>query len=665
MAALGACLSILLGYDLWKRVFQGDPNVPGKVVKLDGQPVTVVGVLPPEAAFPPRAEAWTPLAADPNDGNAYYLAGVGRLRKGVSAAQAKADLTRVHKGMIQGVKAASNEFTFPLVAPLRDRFLGDFKMAVRTLLGAVGVVLLMACVNIAGLMMVRGEARSREIAIRAAVGASGPRIVRQLLAESLLLAGLGGALGVLLGKVFLRALISLMPEDLPRWVRFDWDWRFALFAIAVTGAAALLFGLAPALQAAAVDGRGCLQAASRSTLSRGKRGALGALVVCEIALALMLLVCSGLLIQTFRKVLHVDPGFRPENVLSWWLDLPSSRYPKPEAQFAFYRELVGRLSALPGVTAVSAVSKVPLGGHDGTFFVVEGAPPPGPKDQNPVVLELVVFPGYLKAMGIALAAGRGLTEQDEAPGAANVALVSESFAKRFWPGADPLGKRFRANNGKFAEKDWFRVVGVTRDVRHYGLDEEARPTVFKPFPTRPRSGMALVLRSSAEVGGLAPAARQAIRRMDPELAMSDVKTMTERLDASLAPRRAAAWLFGAFAGVAIALAVAGIYGVVSFAVGQRRREIGIRMALGARPRQVMLGVLGGGMALVAMGVAAGLAASLAVAGLLKSLLFGVSGHDAATYGIAVTLVVCVGALANWFPARRAATVDPNSVLRFE
>jgi len=658
----GGAKVILLGYDLWRSLFHGDPNVSGRIVKLDEQPYTVIGVLPREAVLPPDAEAWLPLAADPNKGGQYYLDGIGRLKRGVSIDQGKADLMRVHKGMIQSVKAYVNTLTFPTVMPLRNRYLGDFRTVTHILLGAVGVVLLIACVNIAGLMMVRGEARSREIAIRAAVGASRGRIVRQLMTESLVLAGLGGATGVLLGKAFLAGMVSVMPDDVPHWIGFGWDGRFALFAILVTGAAAMLFGLAPALQAAAVDAGSCLQEASRSSMSRSRHRILSGLVICEIALACVLLVCSGLLIQAFRKVLHVDPGFRPDHMMTWRLELPDSKYPKAEQQLAAYSDLIARLKTLPGATAVSAASLIPLaGGHEGNFFIAEGAPPLRPNEQNPVVLTVAALPGYFETMGMTLLKGRWFTEQDQAAHAPQVVIVNETFARRFWPGQNPVGKRVRFDG----ETPWMQVAGLARDTKHYGLDAEMRPEVFLPFGVHPESGLTLVVRTPMDASGLVAPVRETIRQVDPGLAMFEVRTMTEWLDRSLWPRRAGSWLLGAFAVVAILLAVAGIYGVVSFSVSRRTREIGIRIALGARPGDVMLRVLAGGMVLVAIGLAVGLAVSMAIANVLKSMLFGVSGWDLATYGTVAALVVSVGALANSIPARRAASVDPMRALRFE
>jgi predicted permease len=647
---------ILLGYVLWQRLFQGDKTVVGRVLKLNEKPFTVIGVLPREASFPPDVEAWLPLAADVTKGGSFYLSGVGRLKHGVSMQQAAADLLRVHK------TNQDNTIASPIVGSLRDRYLGNYKTATRILLGAVGVVLLIACVNIAGLMLVRGESRSREMAIRTAIGASRARVVRQLLTESLVLAAAGGILGVALGNLFLAGLVSLMPDDLPKFVRFDLDGRFALFCVAVTGAAAVLFGLVPSLQAAAVDTLNCLQEAARSTVSRGKRTALSALVTGEIALALVLLAGSGLLLQAFLKVTRQDPGFRSQNVLTFSLRLPPLKYPKPEQQMAFYTNLSGRLGALPGVASASAAMIVPLDGHSGWFYEAEGAQRPPKKDQNPVVLQITALPGYFDAMGITVRAGRDFDARDNESNAPKVVVVNETFAKHFWGSVDAVGKRVH-HPGR--NNVWYQVVGVVRDMRHYGLDGEIRPEVFVPFSLNPSDGMTLAIHTLTDARTLTGPARDVVRQMDATLPVYNIRTMADRLDRSLWIRRAYSWLFVAFAAVAVLLAAAGIYGVISFAVSQRTREIGIRIALGARPGQVMGAILRQGMLLVAIGVVAGLAASQLTAGVLETMLFGVSPRDAATYLMVILGVALVGLAANYVPARRAAAIEPMKALRAE
>ena len=661
----GGAKVVLLGYGLWQRLFQSDRNVPGRVLQLDNESYTVVGVLPREAVLPDRAELWTPLAADPSPGkgSGWYLSGVGRLKRAVSIDQARADLLRVHRGMIpSGAKV--NDITSPILTPLRDRYLGDYRTVSHILLGGVAAVLLIACVNIAALMMVRGSSRAREIAIRTALGASRQRIVRQLLTENVVLAMIGGILGVLLGELCLRGLTSLMPSDnLPRWINFAMDGRFAIFCVAIIGAAALLFGLAPAVQASHVDTRGSLQDAGvRATLTRSRQATLGAFVVCEISLALVLSIGAGLLLEAFRKVLQVDAGFRPENVISYSVNLPNVKYSKPEQRVAFFETLVDRLRAVPGVKSVGAASAPPLGGHWGNFWEAEGSRPLGPNDKNPVVLQVVATPGYFDAIGMTFLAGRPFEPQEADLKFTRTAVVNETFAKYYWKNESPIGKRIRyqGNTGL-----WIQVVGLVRDEKHYGLDQEMKPSVLVPLRGTPRNSMSIVIRASIEPQMLVAPAREVLRQLDPDLPMFDVRTMTDRLDQSVWARRAYSWLFGVFAVMAVVLAAAGIYGVVSYAVSQRTQEIGIRMALGAQPGQVLRQTLLSGMLLVSIGIAIGLAGALAALRLLQTLLFGVSSTDPLVYGIVVVGVALVGLLANFVPARRAASVEPMRALRFE
>jgi predicted permease len=659
---------ILLGYELWHSLFRGDRGIVGRIVKLDNEAYTVIGVLPREAVLPYETQAWTPLDSEHDQSGSYFLEGVGRLKRGVTVDQARADLFRVHNSLTSGnAKAAQssqklNQITSPILTSLRERALGDLTTVTRVLLGAVAIVLLIACVNVAALMLVRAEGRSREIAIRTAVGASRGRIVRQLFTESLLLAGAGGIGGVLLGQVFLQGLVSFIPEDIPRWVRFDLDWRFALFAVAVTGAAAVVFGLAPAFQAASLDASRCLHEMGRSTLSRRKRRALGVLAAFEVTLAVVLLSSSGLLLEAFQKVLHTDPGFRTENVITWNLRLPDTAYPKPEQQYAFYKTLLDRLGALPGARSASAASLPPLSGHTGYFFISESGRQFGAGDDTPVTLAVRTMHGYFQGMGIRLLAGRFFDERDDGRMEPRVAIVNESFAKFYWPGQSAVGKRI-AMAGK--GNPWIEVVGVTRDTKHYGLDQDVKPTVFQPFTQFPAPFMAIVLFTAGDPEAVVAPARQMVAQLDPDLPMFGVRTMAAQLQHSLWERRAYSWLFAAFAAVAILLAAAGIYGVISFGVSRRTREIGIRMALGARPSQVMRAVLASGMTVVGVGAVAGVIASQFTARLLQSLLFGVSAHDVAAYAAVVAGVAAIGFLANYIPARRASRVDPTNALRFE
>ena len=655
---------LLLGYSLWQRMFQSDRNVLGHILKLDNQSYTVVGVLPQQTIFTDRAELWVPLGADPDPkSDDWYLNGLGRMKPGVSADQASSDLLRVHKALIQSGKK-QNEITSPILTPVRDRYLGDFRTVSRILLAAVAVVLLIACVNIAALMLVRGGTRAREIAIRFAIGASRSRIVRQLLTENLVLAAAGGILGVLLGQLCLKTMILLMPEgNLPPWINFAMDARFAIFCAAVTGAAAVLFGLVPAVQASGVDTRGSLQGAGlRSTLSRNRRGTLSALVVPEIALALVLTIGAGLLLKAFRKLTHVDPGFRAENVITYGINLPAVKYPKPEQRIAFFESLLDRLRAMPGVQSAGGTSAPPLGGHWGNFWEAEGNPPLGPNDEDPVVLQVVATPEYFNAIGMTFLQGHPFAKPEADLLHIRTAVVNQTFAKHFWPAGSPIGKKIRRRGSK---GDWIEVVGLTRDEKHYGLEQEMKPGVFLPLRGVGLDWINVVIRGSVDPQLLIPAAREILRQADPELPMYGVHTMTDRLDRSLWARRAYSSLFAAFAVIALLLSAAGVYGVVSYAVSQRTQEIGIRMALGAQPFQVLREVLGSGMVLVVMGVVIGLAGSFWAARLLQSLLFGVSSRDPIIYAAVILGVALVGLAANLVPARRAAAIDPMQALHFE
>jgi predicted permease len=652
---------VLLGNALWQTKFNSSQDVIGKTLQLDNEPYEVIGVLPKTAVFPAEAELWIPLQEDPNNHSGWYLDGVGRLKAGVTRDQAIADLMRIHKGMVP--KYPENDITFPTAIPLRDNYTGDYRLITQVLLGAVGLVLLIACVNVAGLMMARGTARAREVAIRAALGAGRRALIYQLLTESLLLAAFGGIVGIGLGWAGLRAMLSLMPDVLPAWIDFQIDYRFALFAVLVTAAAAVISGLGPALEFSKVDLRGFLaDAGAKASLSRSRKRGMNILVIGEIALALMLLASAGLLVKAFRKVLDTDPGFRSQNVLTFSVSLPAAKYKKPESRLDFFTQYVERLRSAPGVEAASAGTLVPLGGHNGTFFQVEGAAPRSSKDQDPVILTVRTLPGYFHAMGIPLQAGRDFDDRDGVKDGPQSAIVNETFAKLNWPDADPIGKRVGYRGNK---PTWMTVVGVARDTKHYGLDREVRPEVYTPIRMQGNETMTLAIHGSGDVRGLTATARDILRQMDADLAPAEMRTMEERINRSLWTRRTYSWLFGVFAGIALVMAIAGIYGVISYAVTQQTREIGIRMALGAEPGQVLSAILREGMTLAAIGLAIGLAGAFAATRLLQTLLAGVSPHDPWAF-LAVSIVLIAAALAaNLIPARRAARIDPMHALRFE
>jgi len=651
---------VMLGYDLWQRQFAGDPNVLGKTVEIYSQPHAVVGVLPREAVFPDKCDIWRPLRADANpQDSSWYLSGIGRLKHGVTYEQATADLTRIHKSLIASGRK-DNEITFPVLTSLRVRNLGDYRDVSKVLLVAVGVVLLIACGNIAALMLVRSSSRVREIGVRMAIGASRSCIVQQLLSENLVLAVAGGICGVLLGRLLLGTLITLLPDDTPAWIDFQMDARFIIFAVAVTVASVLLFGLAPTLQASRVAPNSCLdESGGRMTSSRGRKFALNALIAGEVALAVVLLVCSGLLVRAFEKVLHTDPGFHADNVLTFGVDLPPAVYDKSEKTYAFFNTLLEQLRQLPGVRSAGAATALPLGGHWGVFFAAEDDPPAAPGASSPVVLEIVASSGYVESIGMTLLAGRTFNEHDGEDKGAPVAMVNQSFVEQHWPDGKAVGKRIRSTGSK---RPWMQVIGVLRDEKHYGLDQPMKPSVMLPLRQQPQDFLSVALRTSGDPEALVVPVRQMVQRLDPSLPLFSVRTMEDRVRRSLWARRAYSLLFSGFAIVALFLAAAGIYGVISYAVAQRATEIGIRMALGASPHDVLGGVLRSGMLVVAAGAAVGLCAAFLASGLLGGLLFGVNPHDPLIYAAVLVGVCAVGFLANVVPARHAATIDPIRAL---
>ena len=649
----------LLGHALWREQFGGAEDVLGESVVLDGEPHAVIGVLPPEAVFIGDAELFVPLATDASvNPGSWYLNSIGRLRPEATPESARADLLRIHRSRIESRPA--NEITSPVVNPVLDRILGEYRAGTAALLAAVLTVLVMVCANVSGLMLARSASRGREMGIRLALGASRGRIARLVLVESFLLAAAGGALGIALGHGALRYLLAHLPEDVPRFLRFEIDGTFLVTSLSLLIGSAVLAGLAPAMSASRTDANHALRESGRSVSASARaRRRLGMLVVAELTLAAVLLVGAGVLLESFREIARVDPGFRPEGVLTYRISLPRESYEENEDRTLFFERHLERTRAFPGVLAAGAVSAAPLGSHEGWFFEAEGAAPPAPGAQNPVVLLRVATPGYFDALGITLHSGRFFDESDGRDPKAGVAIVNEEIAARFWPGMDALGRRIRAGD----ENPWLTVVGVARDVKHYGLQTEMRPGVYLPYRGSTRREMTVALRTGSDPEALAPLAREAVHELDPALPIFEVVSMSQRLQESLWIRRTSSWLVSVFAAFALALAVAGIYGVISHAVNERTREIAIRMALGARRSQVLGSVLKQGGVLIAIGITLGTASALAAGRLLSSFLFQVSATDLRVYALVIGILVASGFLANWLPARRACAIDPMESLR--
>jgi putative ABC transport system permease protein len=649
----------LVSKGLWQRLWGGTSNVLGQTLSLNSVPFTILGVLPAELGPLSRADVFIPLARDPNDGRGWYLGAVGRLKPGISMEAARQDLLRVHKAQIPD--RSVNEITSPRLTPLRERLLGDYRPVVYILLAAVGVVWLIACGNVAGLMLARGLARSKEISIRMALGATRSAVVRQVLVESLILSALGGALGICLGQVSLSALIGSLGDQLPQWLHFNIDHRFFLFCLATTTFTALLFGFIPALQMVSkIDLQGALQATtSKTTGSSRQRRSLNVLTVAEIALALVLLVNAGLLLKAFRAVQRIDPGFRADHVLTYNLSLPGARYTNRQ-ETPFFEAHLADLRGLPGVKFASATSIVPLAGHAGTFFQIENAPPKGKDEADPVVLVRSVFPDYAEAMGLTVLAGRFISDQETRGEGVRAVVVNESFAKKNWPNESPIGKRIKYPG---TNSPWMNVVGLIKDEKHYGFDQPMRPGVFLPFHFNSSRQMTMVVRTANDPLALLPAVRAILKKADPELPVYGVRTMADREHRSMGLRRTYSWLFGFFATVALVMALAGVYGVISYAVSQRTNEIGIRMALGAQRADVLRLVLRHGLWLAAIGMAVGIMGALVLARLMRTLLFNVDATDPITLAMVPLLLGGVTLLACLLPARRATRVDPMEALR--
>jgi putative ABC transport system permease protein len=665
-AAPGAARVTVLSHGLWQRRFGADPAVVGRSITLNGNSTLVVGVAPAGFRFPASAEAWTPLGftaedLEPKQRGARYLRSVARLKPGVTAAAAQAELDVLARG-IELANPDTNQGIGVSVVPLHARLVREVRPALLVLLGAVGLVLLLACANVANLFLMRTAARQAEVAIRTSLGASRFRLVRQLLTEALLLALLGGGLGMLLATWSLDALLALSPADLPRLEEVRIDRAVLGFTSLAAVATGLLFGLAPALQASRADLAAALRRGGRG-LTPGHRRLRSVLVVSQMALALLLLAGSGLLVKTFVKLRQVEPGFDASGVLTFTLTLPSARYPGSQQVRELYERLIEWLEVLPGVQAAGTIFGLPLGAMNAnSTFGVSGRPRPR---TDPVAYLRVVGGDYFRALRIPFRRGRLFDRRDRA-GSPGVALLNEEAARRYWPGEDPVGQRLRAHVSMTDERQVPReIVGIVADVKHRGLDLAAEPEIYIPHAQHAVDSLTFVLRAGGDPLSLLDAAREQVWALDRELPLANVQTMEAILSASVADKRFTMQLFSAFAGLALLLAALGIYGVVSYAVGLRTREIGVRMALGATRGQVLRMVLGQSLRLTAAGLALGLAGTLALARLIEGLLYGVAPRDLPTLALVSAMLGAAALLASLLPARRAARVDPMSVLRWE
>jgi putative ABC transport system permease protein len=661
---------IVLGYGLWQRRFGGDPSVVGRQVSLSGRPYTVVGVMPKSFAPLPaslvdyRAEFYRPVAEkyDDQERSSRHLRAIGRLRPGISLQQAQQEMTAIAGRIGQQHPATDSNYGIRLVTIGEDT-VGGLRPSLLMLFGAVGFVLLIACANVANMLVARATGRRREIAVRAALGAAAPRLMRQFLTESVVLASAGGAVGLGLALAGTRMIEALGSRVFPQIGTIALDARVAGFTLAVTVLTGIVFGLGPALSAARLDVNTALKEAGRSGSGLSRSPLRSALVVSEVAMSVVLLAGAGLLIKSVARLRDLNPGFKSAGVLTMDLSLPSARYSEPPAQAGFYKRLDEALGALPGVESAGFVSVLPLGKNfDGRALVIEDHP--RPRGQEISADMYVVTPGYLRAMQIRLLNGRMLSEQDNA-GALPAALIDERMARELWPDQDPLGKRIRFPGLEGQAPTWRSIVGVVGSVKQYGLDSEGHMQFYLPEDQFPIQSGSLAVRCHANPASVAGAVREAIRGLDRELPVYNVETMDDLLSDSISLRRLSMILLSVFAIVALTLAATGIYSVISYSVSQRTQEIGVRMALGASRWDVVRLVLAAGMAPATAGCAAGVAAAVVLTRFMTALLFQVSPDDPATFGLIIAVLGVVALIACYVPARRAIRTDPMIALRYE
>jgi predicted permease len=661
---------VLLSHGLWQRRFGADPALIGRALTLNGESHTVVGVMPPHFQFPTAEdELWVPIAFTPNEAanrGRHFLQVFARLKPGVALEQAQAEMNTI-SARLQQQYPNSNTDVGAAVVPLHEQLVGDIKPALLVLLGAVGFVLLVACANVANLLLARAAARQKEIALRVALGASRTRLLRQFLTESVLLGLLGGGLGLTLALWGVNLLKAFIPTEVAQARAVAIDGRVLGFTLLVSVLTGIIFGLVPAAQASKFNLNDTLKEGGRESAA-GRRGnrVRSLLVVAEVAVSLILLIGAGLLINSFLRLRSVDPGFRTDNLLTMRVVLPQQKYPEPAQRSAFYTEMLGRVEALPGVRSAAVTTNLPLTFKGNSIGVsIEGRPDPGP-GQRPSVVTRVVSPEYFRTMGIALMRGRQFGREDRAD-TPSVAVINETMARRFWPGEDPLGKRITPGAaGSTDPDDWITVVGIARDVRQFELEAEPKPQMYLSYEQaaffEPGD---LVVSTEVEPLSLAGAVRQAVWSVDRDQPVSDIRTMQDVLSTSLARQRFSTLLLALFAAVALALAAVGVYGVMSYTVAQRTHEIGIRLALGAQGGDVLRLAVGQALRLVCAGAVVGLLGALALTRVMSSLLYGVSATDPATLAGISAVLVGVGLLAGYIPARRAAKVDPMIALRYE
>jgi predicted permease len=676
---------VVLSYGLWQRRFGGQTNILNQAITLNGKSYTVIGVMPESYLYPSRVEMWVPVGQLSDQvswkqrGNHPGLYGVARLKPGVTFEQAEADMNTVAANLAKQYPD-SNTGNGIRMRPLLEIFVSDVRQALWVIFGAVGFVLLIACANIANLLLARATARKKEMAIRTAVGASRWRIARQLLTESILLSLIGGTIGLFLARWGVDLILYVSPTAIPRSREIGLDWTVLAFTVGISFLTGIIFGLIPAIQAGDVDVHETLKESGRGT--SGRQWLRSSLVVVEVATTLVLLIGAGLMIRSFYLLQKVNPGFSHEQLTSFSVSLPEKKYATEDARASFYNRLLENIRTLPGVESTAAASGLPLGNNGWqTSFVIEGQPPP-PRDQVPLMEACLVTPDYFRAMNIPVLRGRVFNDRDDrahlagrdlsklnASERANLALnkvvIDEEFAKKYWPNEDAVGKRIRIG-GPDSENPAPEVIGVVGRVKMDSLNQNSdRVQGYFPFNQVPQGGMTVLIKGASDPNQLISSVRGAVKEIDPEQPIYSPRTMAEIRAESVAPERLNLTLLSLFAGIALVLATVGIYGVMSYSVTQRTHEIGIRMAIGARPVDVFKMILGHGMKLALIGVALGLAGAFALTRLMATMLFGVEPTDATTFGAISILLIAVALLACYLPGRRATKVEPTISLRYE
>ena len=660
---------VVLGFGLWQQRFGGSPKVIGQAIMLNGVSTEVIGVMPREFAYPAGRVLWIPIEETEDftrsQRGAWYLSVIGRAKPSIPIEQVTAEVQTIGKQLARQYPDDNAGLDFTAI-PLHEAMVGDVRNAVFVLFGAVAFVLLIACTNVANLLLARAATREGEMAVRSALGAGRWRLIRQLLTESVILGVLGGAFGLLFAIWGLDWLVSLKPEGIPRLSDVRLDPMVILFTMSLSILTGLVFGVVPALQATATSLAGTLKEAGRGPLTtRGGARLRGALVVGEMALAVMLLAGAGLFIRSFVKLASVDPGFHAAKALTFELSLPDLRYEKETQQITFFDQLVPRLRAIPGVQKVAAVQSLPLSGSTFVITFEIGGRPPLPPSQQPAMQIRVATPDYFDTIGIPLKRGRVFTEDDR-PGAPSVVLITESAARQYFPGEDPIGKTITLGwkKGKDSPRAGGEVVGIVGDVKEAGLDEAEPPQLYMPYRQWPLQSMSVILQTAVPPASVADPSRRAVYATDPNMPVANIRTLQEIIARSISQPHFYTVLLSLFAAVALVLAAIGIFGVLSYAVAQRTREIGIRMALGAQARSVRALVVRQAMALALVGVGVGTALALWLSNsLVSKMLFNTSPHDTGTYVAVGGVLALVALLASYLPARRATRVDPIVALR--